>query len=211
MKFEIININKNNKLYESKHKVFKPSKRKVIVSEDVKRRMRAYESKHKTKNEAIEHIDYAEKKRLLSLLDDLAFYLEKDNYALVDTTLNKMINVRKGLVEDVEVKVDSVNSTEKVPEAPKTPEDTGIATILNNLIIDEWEAINGYNSAIATLVDIGKTDGIDVLKDIVNEENVHVGQLQKVLETVAPNVTSIGEGEAEAEEQLEDKGGPDSE
>ena len=314
MKFEIANTNKN-KLYESKHKVFKPSKRKATVSEDLKKRMRMYEAKHKLANtgfkkgeihshidetywidnkevmnqvsklgkeleddgfkfyndkysgstyydfytkrgdngaickavqyshdgaqiidvtidqlignepidsfetmrrklgkmllpqrEAIERIDSAEKKKLLSLLDDLAFYLEKDNYALVDTTLNKMINVRKGLVEDVEVKVDSVNSTEKVPEAPKTPEDTGIATILNNLIIDEWEAINGYNSAIATLVDIGKTDGIDVLKDIVNEENVHVGQLQKVLEIVAPNVTSIGEGEAEAEEQLEDKG-----
>ena len=49
MKFEIINTNKN-KLYESKHKVFKPSKRKATVSEDLKKRMRMYEAKHKLAN-----------------------------------------------------------------------------------------------------------------------------------------------------------------
>lgn len=104
------------------------------------------------------------------------------------------------------VDVDLDSAREEIPQAPETPENMGIATLLNNLIIDEWEAINGYNSAIITLADLGKYDEIEVLKDIVNEENIHVGQLQEILKTVSPNAESIGEGEVEAAKQLNDKG-----
>lgn len=181
-----------------------------------------------------------EKKKLLALLDDLTFYIDRDNEELIDKTLAKMVNFRKGITEDVEREgvpahpgftkefldtipnsedfeqyskyADLDSAREEIPSAPETPEDTGIAGILNNLIIDEWEAIDGYNSAIVTLTDLGKYDEVDVLKDIVNEENIHVGQLQKVLELVSPNAASIGEGEAEAAEQLNsDKGEIDNE
>lgn len=98
--------------------------------------------------------------------------------------------------------VDLDSAREEIPEAPETPEDMGIAGVLNNLIIDEWEAIDGYNSAIVTLADLGKYDEVEVLKDIVNEENIHVGQLQQIMKSVSPNAESIGEGEVEAAEQL---------
>ena len=100
------------------------------------------------------------------------------------------------------VDVDLDSAREEIPEAPETPEDMGIAGVLNNLIIDEWEAIDGYNSAIVTLADLGKYDEVEVLKDIVNEENIHVGQLQQIMKSVSPNAESIGEGEVEAAEQL---------
>ena len=192
------------------------------------------------KNEAL-NINYGkrpepspEKKKLLALLDDLTFYIDRDNEELIDKTLTKMVNFRKGITEDVKADskgyagitkefldtipnsedfeqygkyVDLDSAREEIPSAPETPEDTGIAGILNNLIIDEWEAIDGYNSAIVTLTDLGKYDEVDVLKDIVNEENIHVGQLQKVLELVSPNAASIGEGEAEAAEQLNNNKG----
>ena len=38
-----------------------------------------------------------------------------------------------------------------------------------------------------------------------NEENIHVGQLQKALESISPNVGSIEDGTKEAEAQLTDK------
>ena len=192
------------------------------------------------KNEAL-NINYGkrpepspEKKKLLALLDDLTFYIDRDNEELIDRTLTKMVNFRKGITEDVKADskgyagitkefldtipnsedfeqygkyADLDSAREEIPSAPETPEDTGIAGILNNLIIDEWEAIDGYNSAIVTLTDLGKYDEVDVLKDIVNEENIHVGQLQKVLELVSPNAASIGEGEAEAAEQLNNNKG----
>lgn len=91
---------------------------------------------------------------------------------------------------------------ENVPDAPQGIEDNGIAGIINKLIIDEWEAIDGYNSAIMALNDLGRYDEAKVLSDIANEENIHVGQLQKIMETVSPNAASIKDGEVEAQEQL---------
>ena len=43
---------------------------------------------------------------------------------------------------------------------------------------------------------------IPVIQDIVAEENVHVGQLQKLLETLSSNTQEIEKGELEADEQL---------
>ena len=55
--------------------------------------------------------------------------------------------------------------------------------MLLNLIKDEWEAIDGYNTAIATLrvEDAGYNEILPILKDIVNEEMIHVGQLESVM------------------------------
>lgn len=86
---------------------------------------------------------------------------------------------------------------------------TGISALLQGLIIDEWEAIDGYNSAIASIRnenDKGQYDGIiDILSDIATEEMVHVGQLQTALGLVSPNasVDAISDGNKEAEEQLD--------
>lgn len=103
--------------------------------------------------------------------------------------------IRKGvrLIEDMEM----------IPETPQTDSAMGIAGVINNLIIDEFEAIDGYNSAIITAEKEGMTDIIDVLKDIVNEENIHVGQLQTCLTKVSPNAQSIDDGQVEAQQQLD--------
>ena len=118
----------------------------------------------------------------------------------------------KGLDFDVDDSMfEIVNSEDedKVEETPKTPDQFGIASMLNSLIRDEWEAIEGYNSTIATLNDIkieGSLTDINsikkVLTDIVNEENIHVGQLQQALALVSPNAVSIDTGVREAEEQI---------
>lgn len=118
----------------------------------------------------------------------------------------------KGLDFDVDDSMfEIVNSEDedKVEETPKTPDQFGIASMLNSLIRDEWEAIEGYNSTIATLNDIkieGSLTDINsikkVLTDIVNEETIHVGQLQQALALVSPNAVSIDTGAREAEEQI---------
>lgn len=94
----------------------------------------------------------------------------------------------------------------ETPQPPTVGQDMGTANLLNQLIIDEWEAIDGYNNAIATLSSLSTTSAepiIKVITDIVNEEHIHVGQLQKALELVAPNAVSIGNGEQEATEQID--------
>lgn len=83
---------------------------------------------------------------------------------------------------------------------------TGIAQDLNYLIKDELEAVEGYNSVLATWKDADKfPEIIAVLKDIVDEEMLHIGQLQRALELVSPNAKNIQAGVKEAEEQIVDE------
>ena len=114
----------------------------------------------------------------------------------------KVIKFDKPIKEDLESEKEELDA---IPDTPTTPDEFGAAGLINALIQDEWQAIQGYNDAIATLstTDID-TDIINVFKDIANEENIHIGQLQKALEMVSPNVSSIGEGEQEGAEQLEE-------
>lgn len=78
----------------------------------------------------------------------------------------------------------------------------GMATIISDLIKDEYEAIDGYNSAIATAQAEGFEDAVRVLTEIQAEENIHVGQLQEVMKLFDPNADKVEDGQSEGEEQL---------
>lgn len=94
--------------------------------------------------------------------------------------------------------------TDEAPEkeAPKNEVDTGISNLLIDAIKDEFETIKLYNSIIEQIRAEDREDIISILQDIVNEENIHVGQLQKALELYSPNADSIEHGSQEAEEQM---------
>ena len=77
--------------------------------------------------------------------------------------------------------------------------------MINKLIIDEFEAIDGYNSAISTVItEMPDSPIIDVLNDIIAEENVHVGQLQRALLLVSTSAQDIAKGAKEGKEQIAD-------
>ena len=78
----------------------------------------------------------------------------------------------------------------------------GMAIVISDLIKDEYEAIDGYNSAIATAQAEGFEDAVRVLTEIQAEENIHVGQLQEVMKLFDPNADKVEDGQAEGEEQL---------
>ena len=132
--------------------------------------------------------------------------------------LQKVLN-DKSVKESIEIEIDpevKETETEEIPAAPQTPLKVTIANTLNTLIRDEWEAIEGYNDALSTLRAMNGVEDengepvpdcegiVKVIEDIVNEENLHVGQLQKALELVSPNAESIKTGDEEAEKQLTD-------
>lgn len=106
------------------------------------------------------------------------------------------------VVEPVVVEVD----TEKQP-IEEIQEKISIEQVLSDLIKDEFEAIDGYSSSLATLK-ILENDGSDYsgiianLEDIKNEELVHVGQLQKCLAEVNPKAEAIDDGKEEASETI---------
>lgn len=101
----------------------------------------------------------------------------------------------------------SEHSIEDVLPGPAEGSDTGVASELISLINDEWEAIEGYNNAIATLrattyENPFYEDAVKILEEISAEENVHVGQLQEVLRQISPNAAEIHKGTEEAKSQL---------
>lgn len=105
---------------------------------------------------------------------------------------------KEKLEEDLE------NSEGKeIPPAPKG-DNTGIANLINALIKDEWDAIDGYQTAIATLrsLDGDNEDTVLVLQEIANDEYSHIGNLQKILDKFAPQVSTIADGAKEAEETI---------
>lgn len=101
----------------------------------------------------------------------------------------------KKITEDIE---------ETFGEPPAPGKDTGVANTLSALIQDEWQAIDEYNKAIENFTNLDMENIAEVLKDIVAEENIHVGQLQAALQTIATNAGEIAVGEKEAAEQLGD-------
>lgn len=89
-------------------------------------------------------------------------------------------------------------------ETPQTANDTGLANMLIHAINGEWETISEYNDILTVIKNNNQSDMIPVIEDILSEENKHVGQLQKILETISGNVADISEGEQEASEQMWD-------
>jgi hypothetical protein len=99
------------------------------------------------------------------------------------------------------------HDVDNVLPGPAEGSDTGVASELIALINDEWEAIQGYNNAIATLRAVITEnpvyeDAIKVLEEIASEENTHVGQLQEVLKRISPNAEEINKGTVEAKSQM---------
>lgn len=140
-------------------------------------------------------------------LDEALFGVDDD---FNDTTFEFDSNNNFNTDDDIFSVVDDIDeehSVENTLPGPKAGADTGVASELIALINDEWEAIQGYNNAIASLRATSTEnafylDAIKVLEEISAEENRHVGQLQEVLKHISPNAQEINLGQNEAKSQL---------
>ena len=82
-----------------------------------------------------------------------------------------------------------------------------ISNMLQSLIKGEWDAIELYNSTLATLsstqnfsnnLNADVADVKSVIEDIVKEEYIHIGQLEKILQAKDENSIHIEDGKVEA-------------
>lgn len=101
----------------------------------------------------------------------------------------------------VDVTETDVEDAEETPKSPSL-EENGIAAFLNRMIVGEWDTIRDYNDLIVNAQLQGMDGIVTVVRDIVNEENTHVGQLQQALSSLSPNVQLIADGEKEGAEQM---------
>lgn len=79
----------------------------------------------------------------------------------------------------------------------------GMLGLVNSLIISEYDAIDQYNSAMATAEAEGNIEIIPILKDIIAEEHTHVGQLQAAAKLFDQSANNVDKGKEEATDQLE--------
>lgn len=126
--------------------------------------------------------------------DDASFFVEEEPVVSLE-------------FDDDFTEYEDEHNVDNVLPGPAPGADTGAASELIALINDEWEAIEGYNNAIATLRSVINqnpfyADAVKVLEEIASEENVHVGQLQEVLKQISPNAAEIEKGTEEAASQL---------
>lgn len=96
-----------------------------------------------------------------------------------------------------------VNESAVTESASKADKQSSLVSLVGALIKDEWDAIEAYTGAISCLKN-AKIDGakIGLLEDIRNEEYLHVGQLQKLLQSLSEGADNINKGEKEGEKQL---------
>ena len=146
------------------------------------------------------HVDVAKKDGIVKKVNGEYIDVEIDdgeNPIRIDTYYRNEV---KKLDEAVDLSEDMTTDAEPI----KTGSAVGMAQIISDLIKDEYEAIDGYNSAIATAESEGYSNMIEVLTDIQAEENVHIGQLQELMKMVDPNASKIEDGEHEAKQEISD-------
>ena len=167
----------------------------------------AYTLRRKALNEAITPSQIV---MFVRLLKELAPVLEKvltsETFTALLTGKQPQQNTANATNESIDNKlvetILDIGASNEEPEMQNVA-DTGIANEINSLIRDEYETIEKYNNIVPNLENY--QDMIPVIQDIVAEENTHVGQLQKLLGVISPNVENINKGEEEAQEQLDDQ------
>lgn len=100
--------------------------------------------------------------------------------------------------EEIEIVAEAEPSKETVTAGP----DAGIAGLINNLIIQNWDMNGAYTDLIVNADSNNQHNIANLAKDIVADINNHIGKLQAALAMLSPNVENIAAGESEAAQQL---------
>ena len=138
---------------------------------------------------------------ITNFMKELYKYKQKE----IDYTKVKYEGVDMKLIKDESLKeeYEDIQQNLAKEQIVSLEQETGLAQVLSDLIQDELQAIDGYNSAIATFDAENQGQFRQVFEDIIKEENNHIGQLQKVLDEIKPQtIPEIDKGQEEAEEQI---------
>ena len=99
-----------------------------------------------------------------------------------------------------------------VPSPPKYGDASGLSDVIINLIKGAYNSVQEYNSALATIQSISadvensenspQKDLYNIISDLVNDVNLHIGKLQGALKVFSPNAQTIEQGVDEVEKQI---------
>ena len=80
-------------------------------------------------------------------------------------------------------------------DVPEIGPEMGISTLLMQAIKDTYTMIDSLNSLYIALSDVGASDKMDVMSQIIADETSHIGSLQAMLKDYSPNMENIDSGE----------------
>ena len=107
-----------------------------------------------------------------------------------------VMEVTKEVIDERNGKLDEDFEGEPL-KGPKEGPESGMSSLINTAIKDEFSTIQLYNDMAITARAEGFEDIANVIDEINTDENTHVGQLQDLLKTISPNATAIDEAEKE--------------
>lgn len=96
----------------------------------------------------------------------------------------------------------SENLTEDDHISNVSNDDLGLTSLVSTLIKHEWESIDLYNSILLTFRQANNQEAEEILNEIINDDYVHVGQLEKLAQLINPLVNNIELGQQETESQV---------
>lgn len=135
---------------------------------------------------------------------------DKCNYEVVIperiAQIKKSANKEEALKEadempelEKEEEVEEIPAEEQPAEAPGDL-DMAISSMLGDAIIRTWEAIDNLNSImISVKAEAEDHPLIPIIQSIVDDEMMHVGQLEESMKYVNPSSQNIDQGKAELE------------
>lgn len=118
---------------------------------------------------------------------------------------------------DIENEEDNVDSQEEestssndveVEEEPTPLQDedvdSGLSSMINSSIVSTWNRIDEFTGMIATIKSYSNYDSLEsIFQSILDDEMIHIGQLQKALSLVSSSEDLISQGVAKAEEVID--------
>lgn len=112
-------------------------------------------------------------------------------------------------VDSSEESTKSIDDVETTEETAKEVEhddgiSSGISSMLNSSIVSTWNRIDEFTSMIATIKSYDSyEDLVTIIQSILDDEMIHIGQLQKALSLVSSSEEFISQGVDKAEEIID--------
>jgi len=96
----------------------------------------------------------------------------------------------KLLLEEAEDLEAEVSTEEDQPISDEVIDEFNIQAMISSLIKDKWGLVDTINGIQMTLGD--KSEEINAtLKEIVSDEYMHIGQLEKIIQSIKPEAINL--------------------
>lgn len=108
-------------------------------------------------------------------------------------------------VDSQEEESTSSNEVDAEEEIPSQDEDidSGLSSMINSSIVSTWNRIDEFTGMIATIKSYSNYESLEsIFQSILDDEMIHIGQLQKALSLVSSSEDLISQGVEKAEEVI---------